>query len=273
MTKRLSSPQLAHITGLHSLFEREFPRDYVFRGETHDYHELIMLLHGTVAFTAGKSTYEMTAPSAIYHPCMEFHSLRNVGDGSARILIFSFDAACMPNYPKHCFTITEEDIARARRALTLVHSSTTETDFFKMGGILPGGERAIQQGICELEILLLSLQEERSTPRPDHSAGATNYKRALAVIEESLSEDICIASLSERLHISASLLKKIFARYAGMGVMQYVRTRKMNEAIARLREGRSVGEVAYSLGYDDPAYFSTVFRRVTGHSPSHFRYK
>lgn len=273
MAKRLSAPQLAHITGLYSLFEREFPRDYVFRGETHDFHEVIMLLEGTAAFTAGECTYEMTAPAAIYHPRMEFHSLRNVGDGAARILIFSFDAERMPAYPKHRFTIAEEDVARARRALALIQSSTVETSFYNMGDILPGGERNVQQGLCELEILLLSLQEERSTHRPDHSAGAINYKRALGAIEERLSENISIASLSDCLHVSPSLLKKIFARYAGMGVMQYVRTRKMNEAILRLREGQSVEEVAYSLGYDDPAYFSTVFRRVTGHSPSHFRYK
>ena len=272
MRKCLSIPQLARITGLHSLFEREFSRDYVFRGEAHDYHEVIMLLEGTLSFTAGESTYEMSAPAAIYHPRMEFHSLRNVGRGTARILIFSFDADHLPDYPKHRFRISEEDIARARRALALIQSSTSETDFYKMGDILPGGERAVQQGVCELEYLLLSLQEGHAN-RHDHSTGATNYKRALRVIEENLSTSISISSLSETLHISASLLKKVFSRYAGMGVMQYVRTRKMNEAILRLREGRSVGEVAYSLGYEDPAYFSTVFRRVTGKSPSHFRGK
>ncbi|MBQ8174981.1 MAG: helix-turn-helix domain-containing protein [Clostridia bacterium] len=270
MAKRLSTPQLARITGLYSLFERELSSDYIFRGETHDYHEVIMLLDGSLAFTAGESTYEMCAPAAIYHPRMEFHSLRNVGRRTARILIFSFDADLLPDYPKHRFAITEEDIARARRALALIQSSTVETDFYKMGNILPGGERAVQQGICELEILLLSLRQGHAKSH-DHSAGATNYKRALRAIEEHLSGTISIASLSEQLHISPSLLKKIFARYAGMGVMQYVRTRKMNEAILRLREGRSVGEVAYSLGYEDPAYFSTVFRRVTGHSPSYFR--
>ncbi|WP_375791535.1 helix-turn-helix transcriptional regulator [Microbulbifer hydrolyticus] len=33
----------------------------------------------------------------------------------------------------------------------------------------------------------------------------------------------------------------------------------------------SVGEIAFQLGYDDPLYFSRVFKRVIGLSPSSYR--
>lgn len=39
-------------------------------------------------------------------------------------------------------------------------------------------------------------------------------------------------------------------------------------ALSRLAVGDSVTRIALDLGYDSPAAFSTMFRRVLGHAPS-----
>ena len=119
---------------------------------------------------------------------------------------------------------------------------------------------------------MLSLTPVSGKPAAgEGSAGLRNYRRALAVMSERLNEPLDTAELAALCRVSPSLLKKLFARYAGVGVMEYFRQCKINAAIPLLREGQSVREVAEHFGFPDAGYFSTVFRRVTGKTPTYYR--
>ena len=262
-------PRPVALTGIYTAFSEQIASDYVFRGETHDFYELVLVCEGRVGVTANADSFVLETGCAVLHSPMEFHSLRGVGS-PARIIIFSFAADRMPTFDNHRFTVGEENIRRAERAVELLRANTHAKEK-EIGSILSGRERAAQQALCELEILLLTLTEPSANVQFDASAGARNYRRALQVIENHLTEPLDTAALAKLSHMSPSLLKKTFSRYAGVGVMEYIRTRKINHAIPRLRAGGSVKEIAADLGFTDAGYFSTVFRRVTGHSPTYYR--
>jgi AraC-like DNA-binding protein len=257
------------LTGVYTAFSQEIESDYVFRGETHDFYELVLVTKGHIGVTANADSFVLETGCAILHPPMEFHSLRGIGS-PAEIIIFSFAADSMPEFESHRFTISEENIRRAERAVEALRANTPAKEK-EIGDVPPEKERAVQQALCELEILLLALTEPSSNVQFDASAGARNYRRALQVIEEHLSEPLDTTALARLSHMSPSLLKKTFSRYAGVGVMEYIRARKIHHAIPRLRAGGSVKEIAADLGFTDAGYFSTVFRRVTGHSPTYYR--
>lgn len=262
-------PRPVALTGVYTAFSEKIEADYVFRGETHDFYELVLVCEGHVGVTADADSFVLETGCAILHPPMEFHSLRGIGD-PARIIIFSFAADSMPTFEQFRFTVDEEAMRRAEHALSLFRKNTPAKDK-EIGDVPAGKERAVQQALCELEILLLALTEPSANVQFDASAGARNYRRALQVIEEHLAEPLDTAALARLSHMSPSLLKKTFSRYAGVGVMEYIRTRKINHAIPRLRAGGSVKEIAADLGFTDAGYFSTVFRRVTGRSPTYYR--
>ena len=47
---------------------------------------------------------------------------------------------------------------------------------------------------------------------------------------------------------------------------------RRSEALRLIRVGRySATEIAYMVGYSDPAHFTRAFKRWTGRTPSHFR--
>ncbi len=262
-------PRPVSLTGVYTAFSRDIAADYVFRGETHDFYELVLVMDGHIGVTADANSFVLEAGSAILHPPREFHSLRGI-DGQAKIIIFSFSAKQMPNFSHFRFSVSEENLQRANRTLSLFRTHTPACEE-EIGDVPEGEERAVQQALCELEILLLTLTELSQKSQHDSSAGARNYRRALAVIEENLTEPLDTPTLARLAHMSPSLLKKTFSRYAGVGVMEYIRTRKINFAIPLLRAGKSVKEIAADLGFSDAGYFSTVFRRVTGHSPTYYR--
>lgn len=262
-------PRPVMLTGVYTAFSQQIAADYVFRGETHDFYELVLVCEGRIGVTADADSFVLDTGCAILHPPMEFHSLRGIGS-PAKIIIFSFAADNMPQFDHFRFTIDEENLRRAERALTLFRANTPAVNE-EIGDVPESKERIVQRALCELEILLLTLTEPSGNVQYDASAGARNYRRALSVIEEHLTEPLDTATLARLAHMSPSLLKKTFSRYAGVGVMEYIRTRKINHAIPLLRAGGSVKEIAADLGFTDAGYFSTVFRRVTGHSPTYYR--
>ncbi len=270
MWQLYSIERRACIQGFYTAFNREIANDFIFRGETHDFYEIVLLLEGSIGVTAGAYSFVLESPAAILHPPMEFHSLRAINGKDARAIIFSFEASSVPHYNTRRFTLSDENIERAKHILHLL-CTATDTKRGRIGAVTEGHESEAQLALLEMEMLLLTLTENGSDDLRDGSAGARNYRRALRVIEENLHVPLDTATLARLSHMSPSLLKKTFSRYAGVGVMEYLRTRKVNAAIPRLRAGESVRDIALSLGFSDAGYFSTTFRRVTGHSPTFYR--
>lgn len=74
------------------------------------------------------------------------------------------------------------------------------------------------------------------------------------------------------LHVSTSTLNRACHAVLGLSAKQLVQQRLLHEAKRRLvYTGEPLENIAWSLGFRDPAYFSRVFRRLTGDSPSAFR--
>lgn len=271
MWKYQEMPRTLQIEGLYTAFEAHYPADHVYRGETHNFAELVLVKSGKIGVTAGVDSFLLEAGSGILHPPMEFHSLRAEGGTAPEIIIFSFWASRMPEFSSRIFSVSAKNIALAEGVLSLLERTTAKTDLHA-APILSGMEQDAQCAVLELELLLLKLSAKQARPQSSEgSAGFRNYRRALAVIAENLDQPLDTAELAARCNISTSLLKKLFSHYAGIGVMEYFRQQKINSAIPLLRAGKSVQEVAEQFGFSDAGYFSTVFRRVTGRSPTYYR--
>ena len=265
----LSIFDMVHIDGFGTALARYIDKTFTFHGEAHDFYELVFLFEGKLSFTAGATTFLMEAPAAILYPPMEFHNLHAVEDTPAKVAFLGFTASAMPDYKEFRFSMNEEDVIKSQKILDLIGEPLQE--YHDHNSLSDASKRHLFEAAKELEMLLLALRDRDAIHKKDRSSGTKNYALALRIIDENLSLPLDTAELAHMAHISPSLLKKTFSGYAGMGVMQYVRKRKINAAILRLREGERVKEVAASLGFSDPSYFSTVFRRVTGHSPTYYR--
>ncbi|MBQ8340801.1 MAG: helix-turn-helix transcriptional regulator [Clostridia bacterium] len=258
------------LSGFYTAFQSVFSPDYVFRGESHDFYELVLIVSGSLGITAGSNSFVLEGPAAVLHPPMEFHALRAERGTAPELLIFSFEATAIPIFQKRIFSLSEKNIQRARNALALLKSSNVMNHNAEHDSI-PVKTKEAQRALMEIETVLLTLSEsDLLTAETATSTGDRNYRRALQVMEEHLELSLDTAELAKLAHISPSLLKKLFARYAGVGVMEYFRTRKVNAAIPFLREGSSVQEVAGRFGFSTPGYFATVFRKITGHPPSYY---
>lgn len=79
-----------------------------------------------------------------------------------------------------------------------------------------------------------------------------------------------IADITREFGISRSLLHIKMKSFANTSMTDYIRRRRMARACELLREGFNVSETAYRTGYSDPNYFTKVFKKEFGRTPTEF---
>ncbi|TDO52527.1 AraC family transcriptional regulator of arabinose operon [Kribbella sp. VKM Ac-2527] len=96
--------------------------------------------------------------------------------------------------------------------------------------------------------------------------------RAIELIDHDLKATLDVPRLARAVNLSVSRFAHLFREQLGVGPQQFVERRRL-DAACRLLEltTRPVASVAAEVGYPDPLYFSTRFRRHTGTSPTAYR--
>lgn len=92
-------------------------------------------------------------------------------------------------------------------------------------------------------------------------------------IQEHLSQPLTAEHLCAHLQIGKTSLYELSAQNYGRGIAQQIRIMRIEKAKALLLEqpGLSIREIAEQCGFQDYNYFITVFKKLTGTTPSRFR--
>jgi AraC-like DNA-binding protein len=106
--------------------------------------------------------------------------------------------------------------------------------------------------------------------------GARLRQRRVDRVKELLADGFrrppSLSRLAREVGCSPFHLCRIFKRETGIGISQYVHRLRVNEALARLRQGApSLTDLALDLGFASHSHFTAVFRRTLGHCPSQVR--
>jgi len=92
---------------------------------------------------------------------------------------------------------------------------------------------------------------------------------ALAIIHEQYTQPIQLSSVAAECKITAGYLSRLFSEHLGTSFTDYLNRFRIDQSLILLKEkNRSVKEVSYMVGYQDPNYFSRIFRRFLGMTPS-----
>ena len=103
-------------------------------------------------------------------------------------------------------------------------------------------------------------------------ADESRHDETIAYIEQHYMEDIAVKDIAGYLGYSEAYLCKLFKQSFGHSFVSYLTDYRMQKAEELMRTSRlSIKEIGKTVGYPDPNYFTKVFRRVRGVSPSEFR--
>ena len=107
-----------------------------------------------------------------------------------------------------------------------------------------------------------------------------NPKRALMVervantidgMGDGADEHYNIPKLAKQCQIGETLYRRIFKEITGFPPVDYIHFTRIEKAITLLKQGQSITDTAFDLGYSSSQHFSRTFTKWTGESPSSYK--
>lgn len=95
-------------------------------------------------------------------------------------------------------------------------------------------------------------------------------QQVIDYIDAHLDRDLTVATLAAIAQVSPSYFSNLFKQSTGLTPHQYVIRCRIDRAKQLLRQGMSIVEIAYSLGFTHQSHFSHHFKRLVGSSPKVF---
>ncbi len=97
-------------------------------------------------------------------------------------------------------------------------------------------------------------------------------QRAIDYIEENLSYEIELQTVSKEAYMSIASLYRLFFSMTGFSVKEYIRRRRINEASRYLvYTKRSIFDIAFDFCFESQEAFTRSFKQLTGLTPGAFR--
>ena len=91
-------------------------------------------------------------------------------------------------------------------------------------------------------------------------------------IVEHIYDDLSLETISKKFFLSPVYLSQLFKKECGTAYLEFIREIKIKKACELLRSSNHmVFEIAEMVGYKDQKYFSKVFEKITGYTPTDYR--
>jgi len=127
-----------------------------------------------------------------------------------------------------------------------------------------------------LSTLFTMIESERkksdNAEKPLYNTQNITFRNFLIILEENFRRPLGVEFYAEKLFMSARNLNLICQNILQKSVSEIIETRKLIEAKNLLiSTDKSVSEIGFELGYNEKAYFTTVFKKKSGQTPTEFR--
>ncbi len=108
----------------------------------------------------------------------------------------------------------------------------------------------------------------------DGSANAANdhVSRAAGFIEREFRRDLSLSEIADSAGLSEQHFCRVFRKVTGMTPIEFLTRKRISEAKTLLSDtDMSVSDIGRAVGYTDRSYFTSVFRKYEGFSPSDYK--
>jgi len=258
-----------------SLDDRSRPSEWTIQPHMHrDLNHMILIAEGGGAMRAEEAGVTFQAPCLLVIPARVVHgfawhresrgSVITIADSYlGHLLARDGDLAALFHHPA-AVALREDDRAAVEEAVGMMAR--------ELNWSAPGQRAAVEAAL--LAVMVRALRRTRLSGAP---AGGEGRQAALVArfrdrVEQRFRQREPIARLARDLGVSPTALRLACAQVAGTSPRRILDDRALLEARRLLLYSNlSVGEVAYSVGFEDQAYFSRFFTRHVGQCPRAYR--
>ena len=267
------------IDGIYTIHYFEYTKDFAYSGEFHDFWEIVYADKKSVVITAGKQELTLKAGQMYIHKPNEFHKIRCDGTSAANSVILSFDCTCpeLMSIAGMVINCTAEE----RRLMGFIISEAEDafstplgTSYTRVLEKSESGDFGCEQMIqLYMEQLLIRLiRGNKRTVSQKTNSNSSLLPKVCEYLENNIDKRLSFSDIQKKFNISASVIKRLFRDNMNCGIMEHFSRLKVDAAKQMIRENEyNFTEISEKLGFNTPQYFTAVFRRVSGMSPSEYK--
>lgn len=250
-------------------------KDFNWEVEAHFHsslYQVIFVERGYATFYTADEQICPEAPFMVFIPPLSIHRFHFGAHMCGRMLTFSdfYTETLHERYPNMLHALETVCVLKGdaltpfRKSFNDIHTEFNES-------------RAGKDIIMEHLLYVLILQCYRySNEQPVLKSGHNNhlyyFRKFQHLIKISRSPFTSLQEYADHLHITAKHLNRICRSLKQMSALQVVQVELILKAKAHLYHFDSnISEIAYELGFDDPSYFTRLFKKHTGLTPNEYR--
>ncbi len=280
---RTKFDNVINVTEIVTVHYYEFADNFVFSGEKHDFWEMVYVDCGSVEIRRDEESVILRQGEIVFHKPNEFHSIKS-HRSSPNVFVLSF--VCR-SYAMRFFErfsavldktlkpFLESIVAEAESAYVIPKNDTGMKKLEKKPSPPMGSEQLIKTYLEQLLILLIRKMTNSRTPSVFPSKENLESHLARSVkdfLSENAGQTLRIGDICEKFGYSKAYLSRLFKQQCGCTMADYFIKKKIEYAKRLIRENKyNFTEISDRLSFDNPQYFSRVFKRVTGITPTAFR--
>ncbi|MEM6884546.1 MAG: AraC family transcriptional regulator [Verrucomicrobiota bacterium] len=235
----------------------------------HAFPEIFFQVSGTNRFACGPQTYDLEAGNVCIMPAaLPHHELWLEHDFSAFVIVHDSTRFIILIMEKE---EGERHWARPIRSYPAANGSL-------LAGLLGQTAESFQKSAASAPHLYRSylgliIEQMKSSPSGEINPYSPLVTQCMELLfAEMNSEELTLRAVADHLGCNADSLSARFSREVGQTAIQYLTSLRLEQARHLLRESQlTIAEVSWACGYQDPNYFSRLFKAQIGLSPRNYR--
>ncbi len=243
----------------------------IYTGESirhwHDFYELEIICSGEGAYEVNGKTVKVSRGCAYLVTPEDYHKLTaenaEMYTVSFGVTSVDWDIIRKISESKSATVVrfSDGEFERIERVLALLLSEFSSN--------MPMRENALK---VLLEYMLISFLRSLEIGKSESGQKSTAIMRAVAYIQHNFKRDLSLKEVAEKAAVSTNYLGVLFVKELGITFSRYLGLTRLKYASNLIKYvSYSLEDIAYASGFSSPSYFSGVFKKEFGCTPSQMR--
>ena len=242
---------------------------------SHDHEELIIGVQGTLEHFIDFRTETIEAPFVSFVTKGKIHRVRpQMRDGKIEMIVVRFKSEFIPETTFQLYALFHDHAQFTLSAERCFSRLSTIASMIEGELKMPAPDLAVVRQLLGTLFTLIRSEQRRQHPDID-TLPATHdetFRNFLRILEENYRQPHDVEFYASQLFMSPRNLNLITQAVLQQSVSRIIETRKLIEAKNLLiTTDKTISEIGFELGYQENAYFTRVFKKNSGQTPSEFR--
>jgi AraC-like DNA-binding protein len=243
---------------------------------SHDFYEICYVVSGKGTISVEGVTYKVSAGDIFFHKPGERHKGKTFSRDPYELLVIGLDMVDeelqFMLFEKASKLSQKFDIKQKRNVRDIFENLLKEVRQRNIGHII-----LVRAFLMEIFVVIVRemLGQSRETdyiPRIINTHNKDLSRKAVEYLTANYKERLTVGKIAKRFYLSSYHFSRLFKKETSFSLIEYlVRIRIQESAKLLLTTNRAVKEIAYEVGFQDPYYFSKVFKKVYKSTPTQYR--